>query len=700
MESDIKTELLKQDDTLLQASEVNEPAAGDDGMETVTPDRVEGTTDLNYAYRVNTDVSASAGYAEHFNTEKGVNENLRDEYGSYIDPYGASKQEKAEQAKWLNKKYDPKKDPVVKSMDEPAPKLEELVTVGQGKVAKQVSGTPEAPNVLKKVVPNSLFIDGKADQNDIRQGTLGDCYFLASLFQYIHYDPYFFTKIMTIHGDEVYVELCHKEGDGENEHWVRKPIAVKWGVNLQGKIGAESFTHIGAKYRIKYEPEKDVKWMANFNGDTLKISKNQYFQAALWVHILERAYADYSKLYGHNGDGNTGKHFGASASCKDNDRYGNIDGGTGYDSLRILYGDRVADPSQLRQRSFSGESETTSLLDSTNGMLENLVTLSQLQDGAKAEEMYLTTFSYTGLLWPRVILYAERLKASVEAHMNMFPGEAGSEELSAAVSALEAIVRDVKAYTELGKNDPESSSKSKQASITITDSITKLAANASFQKLDLKDYISLCACTGSALEKPGTHIYLVQLHEYNIREVHFIDKEGRDLDVDTLYAYYVDGTLDENYQPEGKGDDAIEPVNPEPDQEEKEEKLSFWQKLFGKKNKDKDKKKPTTSTGTSKPSVQHQVEYKINMAKLKDLIDIDKSYAVIQNPHAMNKAVYAGQKEAQRNIGTWTTSLRELFAGVTGYGAVIIKDGDHSATGTANVKATNGIGGTSTEHNA
>ena len=705
MDSEIKSELLNQDEPKSETDEGKEPVVDGDAMATVEPDRIENTEDLNKAYSVNTDVSASYSYAHRFNVETGQNENLRDDYGSYIDSNsGGTKEEKAERTKWLNKKYEPKEG-VVAGKDEPAPAIEDLVILGQGTVAKSVSGTPENPNVFKKVLPNSLFIDGKADENDIRQGNVGDCYFLASLFQYIHYDPYFFPKIMTNHGDEVYVELCHMESDGEKgEHWVRKPIAVKWGENLQGTKGGKSFTHVGANYRIKYEPENEVKWQASFLGSTLKITKNQYYQAAMWVHILERAYADYTKIYGHNGIGNHQKHYGESVSCKDNDRYNNIEGGQGHDSLRLLYGDDVADPSQLRQNTFNGETDanTSNLLDSTNGMLDNLVTLSQLQSGAKADQIHVTTFCYPDRLWPRVICYAQRLKDSVDAHMNKFPGAEGSDELGSAVSALDAMITDVKAFRALDKNDPESKAMSKQAELTISDSMTRLAANKSFQALDLKDYISLCACTGSLIAKPGSQIYLVQCHEYNIREVHFIDKEGNEIDADTLYAYYVDGQLDENYKPEGKGDDAIEPADSEPKKEEgeeKEEKKNFWQKLFGKKDKkDKNDNNNATTPNPPKPVIEHHVEYKINMAKMKELIDVDKSYAVIQNPHATNKAVYAGQTEAQRNVGAWTTSLRELFAGVTAYGAVIIKNGDHSATGQGDLKPTNGIGGASTDN--
>ena len=87
------------------------------------------------------------------------------------------------------------------------------------------------------------------------------------------------------------------------------------------------------------------------------------------------------------------------------------------------------------------------------------------------------------------------------------------------------------------------------------------------------------------------------------------------------------------------------------------------------------------------------VELKLDYQKLKDLIDIDKSYAVIQNPHAQSKAIYPGQTEAQSSVGTWTTSLRELFAGTTGYTAVIIKNGNHDNTGTEDIKAVDGIGG-------
>lgn len=673
MEAQVKSEIMSQD--IVSKKAVDGPKSGGDGMDTVQPDRLGDTDNTNYVYKTNTEVSASGDYANRIDPKTGQAATLKDTQGEFISENSATS---AKRKQWLNKKYEPK-SPIFKAATAASPKLDELVTVGTGTQANYVRGTHENPNQVNMVLPNSLFIDGKVSQEDVRQYNLGDCYFLAALLQVIHNDPSFLPSIMKTQGDEVYVELCHREGNSRSGYrWVRKPIAVKWGENLRGQKGSNgsvSLKHFGSRYRIKYDPESEVKWSANFDASTLKIDKVTYYQAAMWVQCIERAYADFSKLYGQEGKGNE--------DSKNSDRYNNIDGGTGYTALRPLLGDAVIGDavdgcSETYCHQVYTETDKRSLMDSSDGLFESLVMLAQLQDGSGAEHMYIETYAMQSKLWERVKFYSNRMKTAVAEHLSTLGKGVDSKDYQDAITALDAVVKDVDNF--LSKND---SASGLQAFATIKDTMAKLSKNTSFKALGLSDYLSLKASTGTLIEDKGKHVYILTGHAYNIREMHFVDKEGQPIDIAALYSYYVDGKLDENYDP----DAAQEEEQP---QEEEQEDQNFWEKLWSKiKNLWKKTKKSVKKTP--------KVEYKLNMEKLRSIVDFDKSYAVIQNPHAQTKAVYSGDKEPLPVQGTWTTSLHELFAGITGFTAVLVKPGDNCETGTVDVKAVDGIGGTNSK---
>ena len=684
-------------------------ALGDagDAMDVVEPDRVVNPTNTDYNYIVNTDIGVGANssnfygmgalYANRYNDKTGRVEDLRDGEGQYIDNTSG----KNDRNRWLNKKYEPK-TPIVKDDSDPAPSLDELVTVGTGQVARSVEGTPENPNVVNKALPNCLFIDGKADQNDVRQGNVGDCYFLAGVLGIIHNDPNFFPRIMESRGDEVYVYLYHQEWvDTDKEehayrdpkHWVRKPIAVKWGETMRARSGSNYYEHIGSYYRVKYEPESEVKWTASFEDDTLKISKNRYFQTAMWVNVLERAYADYASMYGVWGVNRTASASYCEATER-NDRYFNITGGSPEMNAHMFFGDAVTNESEFGKiaNNVRNETDETSLVDAAGKMFDDLVRLSQYQDGSQDGQMIMgIAGGYQAAYVPRVKFYANRLKNSVQELIGQSAGGAGAEALATAVSDLGEIVQDMELWQ--ASSGPENKTKRDDAVARAKDAIERLSYNESFRALELPDWKALCAASGVMISEESRrhydHIYIMQNHEYNIREVHFVDKEGNPIDINTLYAYYVDGVLDENYDPNAQNE-----VEPEP--EEVEEKLTFWQKLFGKRGKKKKEEKPQEP---QQPKVEPNVEFKLNKEKLKEIVDLDKSYVVIINPHARSKAHYFGQEEDRAGSGAWTTSLRELFVGTDTCQVIILRGGDNSATGTADVTASDGIGGVNAEFN-
>ena len=165
---------------------------------------------------------------------------------------------------------------------------------------------------------------------------------------------------------------------------------------------------------------------------------------------------------------------------------------------------------------------------------------------------------------------------------------------------------------------------------------------------------------------PGNDIYMYTRHVYNVREIYFVGKDGEPINIPSLYEQYIDGKPASEYKAP----------------EESKDK--------DKKKKKKDKKGDQNNSSTT---VEPKIETRFNMEKLKELVDLDKSTAIIQNPHAATKAVYPGEKEEHKAYGTWITSLRDLLAHSGVFTAVIVNNHRHENDNGADVKAVQGVNG-------
>ena len=631
---------------------------GNDAMAGQEVDRAGDEDDtMSYWTDTNPDVYVAG---VRIDTETGEQLSLKKGWASLIN----EKSPLSQRIKWLEQEYTPTGG-VTKDDESETPKLEELVTVGSGQMPKSVLGTPESPNDNICALKNNLFIDDTPSQEDVLQGNLGDCYFLAAILQVLHYDPNFIKSMMYMVGDDVYTELYHREGTRETGyHWVRKPIAVKWGANYRSGTDGDKVTYnnsrVGARYRLKKEPEKGIYWNAEFEGDTLKFNRTQYYQAAMWVHCLERAFADYAHIYGQYGTGNT--------RPKNYTRYDKIEGGLSGYSLTMIYGDDVhaQDRTDLTcdkivsYDKVEGEDHGVDILDGGEVMLESLATLSQTQDGSKSTDMHMSMWAYDSYTIPRIIHYIKSVKDELSEYIQTETDESKLQSYNQAIQTLDLMAQNMEDYKKAPKvmNAKREGSKTKEQkdiAARLDENQKSLMDNTDFKSLGIKDYISLRSTLATLVSLGGSDIYIYTTHAYNIREVHFVDKNGDPIQIEDLYAYFINGEIAPDYEPE----------------QEPAEKPTFWkrlwQRLFG-------KKKP-----------EQNIEFKLDLAKLKDIVDIDATTVVIQNPHGQTKAVYPGQKEDRKASGTWETSLRELLANTSQFMAVMVDN--HRHDGSADVKS-------------
>ena len=664
-----------------------EPSAGDgmaaeqtrSGEENV--DRIGDVDRSGHVYKANTDVNASSNYgnADHYNPETGELDDVPCEYtensAAFTSPL---------LGKVINWDDEGESVPVTPKGefwkdDGELPALSDFFTVGTGRPIEWCEGIPENPHRFYKVLPNSLFIDGEATQDDIRQGNVGDCYFLAAILQVLHYDPSTITKMMSVKDNgDVYTEFYHREGNSESGyHWVRKPVVVKWGETVQAKSVEDKGFHKGAHYRLKYDPEKQVKWSSTFkneNSGGLKISKTQYYQAAMWVQCLEHAYAGYAQLYGQYGKGIV---TGGSIKKDVNNSYEYITGGSSGKCLHMFFGDdvegqdfyesgNVYEQDYINDYSMGRLDEKSDLLDSSEVLLNKLTQLSQTQDGSQDRDMHIVVGTSGPDIGKKVFYFADQVMKELQEPLDSEVDPGKKQQLQKASRLLSEVMEKSTAYSKIPDSGREGESDGEQAEIEVRihEIQESLMDNTTFTDLNLPSYSMLKSTMATLVHMPGIDMYMYTKHAYNIREVYFVGKDGEPLDMTALYATFVNGIREDEYKaahPEYK--------STQEDDDESEENPSFfkklWNQLFGKNNKN------------SGSQANLRIQIKLDMSKVRELVDLDKSTAIIQNPHAMSKAVYPGEKESRTATGTWTTTLRDLLANVGDFTAVTVRNHRH-----------------------
>lgn len=242
-----------------------------------------------------------------------------------------------------------------------------------------VVGTLNEPEVSQELVPDSLFIDNQTYQEDVRQGNLGDCYFLAAILQVIHYDPSKIVKMMKQSGDTVTTTLYHREGHGILATWKPTEITTKLGLIERNGGGP-----IGARVRLAYEP-KLARWSSSIDGTTLKINKTQLFEAALWVNCLEQAFSVFSQKYGQYGRGVNGE--------QNMERFSSIEDGVAGPCLHMLFGNDASNSKSLRTQDPKDDQDTDdtqALIKANKKIIKELIKLAKAQDGNAGRDMHMS----------------------------------------------------------------------------------------------------------------------------------------------------------------------------------------------------------------------------------------------------------------------------------------------------------------------
>ncbi|MBN1335292.1 MAG: DUF4157 domain-containing protein [Deltaproteobacteria bacterium] len=191
------------------------------------------------------------------------------------------------------------------------------------------TGTVEDPISYTEPVEDALFI-GAPDAADVRQGGIGDCYFLAVVLGIIARDPTVFSDGMDRTDGSVSMRFFYK--DPADDHW--KPVTVTTDDTLPtvaDSEGAATDDLVAAGFRVADAPVQ-TEWSASITLDWLYVERSEQYEAALWAPYLEKTYARFAEEYGQYGDGSASEQSG----------YDVIDqGGASQACYPMFYGDAV-----------------------------------------------------------------------------------------------------------------------------------------------------------------------------------------------------------------------------------------------------------------------------------------------------------------------------------------------------------------------
>ncbi len=249
--------------------------------------------------------------------------------------------------------------PIVKK-DGTAPTKEQLwVEEAGGTHITDQQGTVADPSTMIEAVDDSLFIDSAPDSADVRQGAVGDCFFLAVLLGLVAGDPAAITDNLSMSGERA--KMTFKRQDGAN--WVDVDVTVTNDL----LVSTGTYDLRGAGFRVASEPEQS-EWWADVVGSTLMVSRYDTFEVALWVPLIEKAYARFSEQYGK---------YGTGVAAGDAGKGGMeiIDGGgAAEDVYQIFYGGTAAN-AEWPSLQYAADDTALELLNQNTRALELLLDL-------------------------------------------------------------------------------------------------------------------------------------------------------------------------------------------------------------------------------------------------------------------------------------------------------------------------------------
>lgn len=213
------------------------------------------------------------------------------------------------------------------------------------------AGTIDAPQV-EQVMTDSLYVGGRPSPNDVQQGGIGDCYFLATLMSVAARDPGRIQAMMTSDGRGG-AEVTFWRRTMTDPSWIKRavgskpkpeysqvtiPVSEQLQYRLQTPLGSGQriantsggFYLKGAQLRTAPQPGAS-RWWAQLGSGELEVHRRDEFDTALWAPLMEKAFAAFAERYGQYGGSQQESPAAGSG-------YAAINGGWSQQAMFVFYG--------------------------------------------------------------------------------------------------------------------------------------------------------------------------------------------------------------------------------------------------------------------------------------------------------------------------------------------------------------------------
>ena len=223
-------------------------------------------------------------------------------------------------------------------------------------------GTVDAP-IINAAADDSLYIGNQPHSSDIEQGGIGDCYGLSTIIEIAAHDPGKIKDMITPTGlgaDVAFFKRAPKAGapaagqlGGAQIDYqpvtVHADLEVAVDLYQPGNAAAIGFHggHLavhGAQFLAADHPSKTAYWAA-VEANKLEVHRNDTYQMARWVPLLEKAWARFGEVYGQYGElgrgqgpGSTEKSATAGVGTQTTSGYTAIESGVPGYVLNAFYG--------------------------------------------------------------------------------------------------------------------------------------------------------------------------------------------------------------------------------------------------------------------------------------------------------------------------------------------------------------------------
>ena len=220
---------------------------------------------------------------------------------------------------------------------------------GRGLPVVEQHGTGADPNVEVKPTSDALYIGGAPSSEDVSQGQIGDCYFFSALLTILNQDPERVSERISLDGDNVKFNFWTTADEGLS--WTTTSVTTDRTTIQWAQLSDPSADHevYGAGVRVGSSPV-DAEHFADVTEDKLKIYRVDIYEMAMWVTLMEKAYAVISEKTNQYGGYATGEDVNGAGPG-----YDQIDGG--YESwvYGLFYGPDLIDSRSISVEFVAGE---------------------------------------------------------------------------------------------------------------------------------------------------------------------------------------------------------------------------------------------------------------------------------------------------------------------------------------------------------